>query len=320
MFKFCKSVLIAFFFAASFIPLGGFMLSQPNAIQSELTSNISLASHESCVPFSDYPCIIRFIDFLQNVIFQIPFFQKLVVIGPIIFLLIFLERIIPFKKIPFFRSGFFSDFGWYSIIQNQLLQLLIINYLRQFSLTHHFRLISGLPLWVQVIIILIVFDFATYWGHRLLHESDFLWRFHELHHSSIEIDWLSGLRQHPVDLLFAAVINALLFCLSGADFRVAEIIAVIVTVHGIYSHSNFKNKIGKLQYLFISTEMHRMHHLRDIKYQKANYGTVFSIWDWIFKTARYPNEEEYKDIPFGTEENYPQNFLEGNIHVFRKIQ
>jgi len=258
-------------------------------------------------------------NFLKTKVFPNRIFRKLLIGVPIILLLIFLERLIPFKKAPFFRKGFFSDLGWYSILQEQLLQLIFISYLREFSFTHQFHLITPLPIWAQVVIVLLLFDFGTYWVHRFFHNSD-LWRFHELHHSSLSIDWLSGLRQHPVDVLFAASVNALIFCSTGADFRTAEIVAAIVMIHGVYKHSNFRNRLGWLQYIIISAEMHRMHHLREVKYQQSNYGTVFSLWDWFFGTAYYPDEEEYKDVPYGSHPEYPQNFISANIHVFRKME
>jgi len=283
----------------------------------EIVSNASSNNQMSSMGDSGY--LKEGVDFFKTNIYPNRIFRKLLIGVPIILVLIFLERIIPFKKAPFFRTGFFSDLGWYSILQEQLLQLLFISYLRDFSFTHRFNLITGQPLWLQVIIVLLLFDFGTYWVHRFFHNSR-LWRFHELHHSSLSIDWLSGLRQHPVDVLFAALVNALIFCATGADFKVAEIVAAIVMIHGVYKHSNFRNRLGWLQYLFISAEMHRTHHLREVKYQQSNYGTVLSVWDWIFGTAYYPKEEEYKDIPFGTHPEYPQDFIRGNIHVFRKME
>lgn len=241
------------------------------------------------------------------------------IILPFVLLLVFLERVIPLKKAPLFRKGFFSDLGWYSIIQEQLLSVGLIEYLMQFSFTHHFGVISKQPLWLQFFIVLILFDFATYWIHRFFHFSR-LWRFHELHHSSTHIDWLSGLRQHPVDIILASVANAIVFCLTGADFKVSVIIAGVVTVHGIYKHSNFKNSIGPFQYIIISSDMHRLHHLNELKYQKSNYGTLLSIWDRIFGTICYPKGNEHNDIPFGTDDKYPQNFIDGNIYVFRKMK
>src|SRR5690349_8813424 len=37
---------------------------------------------------------------------------------------------------------------------------------------------------VQLFIVVLIGDLLIYWGHRLQHRVDFLWRFHCIHHSS----------------------------------------------------------------------------------------------------------------------------------------
>ena len=40
---------------------------------------------------------------------------------------------------------------------------------------------------------------GAYWGHRLSHTVPFLWRFHAVHHSIEQMDWLAAGRLHPLD-------------------------------------------------------------------------------------------------------------------------
>nr|MDT0666787.1 sterol desaturase family protein [Micromonospora sp. DSM 115978] len=56
-----------------------------------------------------------------------------------------------------------------------------------------------LPVWAQFCVVLLLADLANYAGHRALHEVPVLWRFHAVHHSSRDLDWLSTSRGHPVD-------------------------------------------------------------------------------------------------------------------------
>ena len=44
-----------------------------------------------------------------------------------------------------------------------------------------------------------LFDLAGYWTHRWYHEVPQLWRFHAIHHSPEDMDWVSGFRAHPFD-------------------------------------------------------------------------------------------------------------------------
>ena len=46
------------------------------------------------------------------------------------------------------------------------------------------------PLIAQLLLALVIGEFGTYWIHRLMHENEFLWRFHAAHHSAPRLYWL----------------------------------------------------------------------------------------------------------------------------------
>jgi sterol desaturase/sphingolipid hydroxylase (fatty acid hydroxylase superfamily) len=236
-----------------------------------------------------------------------------------LFAIIVLELIFPIQKMRFLRAGFISDFAWHFVIQSSLLDLCLIRFLDQFTHTHSLHLFSDKPIYMQFILGFIIIEFLNYWLHRFIHNSRLMWRFHEVHHSSTELNWLSGVRAHPIDGIIFAILNAVVFCAIGSDFSVAVMIGTIEGVHGMYKHANFKNNIGFLRYIIVSTEMHRCHHISEMKYQQANYGNTLSVFDWIFGTAILPPKEEYKNITYGIDANYPQTFFKQLIHVFRRI-
>lgn len=47
--------------------------------------------------------------------------------------------------------------------------------------------IMSLPKTVQVLMALVLGDLIGYWGHRLFHGRT-LWKFHAVHHASVELD------------------------------------------------------------------------------------------------------------------------------------
>jgi len=53
--------------------------------------------------------------------------------------------------------------------------------------------INDLPFIVELLIALVVTDLFQYWAHRIFHSHYFLWRFHSIHHSTENMDWLSFL-------------------------------------------------------------------------------------------------------------------------------
>src|SRR5262245_49618331 len=43
--------------------------------------------------------------------------------------------------------------------------------------------VASQPFWLQVLEVILLSDFFVYWGHRLQHRVEFLWRFHSVHHT-----------------------------------------------------------------------------------------------------------------------------------------
>src|SRR5271168_2975993 len=123
-----------------------------------------------------------------------------------IIVLVYLERKYPYRKdIPIFRDGFWVDIVWYTFFQSYLLKILIFEFIIH-PVDIHFNLsslhiITGWPLWTQVLFFLVTHDFYIYWFHCLQHNSKILWRIHEAHHSNKEVDWLAGTRSHALEIL-----------------------------------------------------------------------------------------------------------------------
>ena len=58
---------------------------------------------------------------------------------------------------------------------------------------HREARLAHLPVIVQAPLALLFADLVGYWAHRLFHHGE-LWRFHAVHHSARELDWLAGAR------------------------------------------------------------------------------------------------------------------------------
>ena len=64
--------------------------------------------------------------------------------------------------------------------------------------------LAQLPLWLQAVIFLVASDFMLYWIHRAFHRPA-MWKYHAVHHSSEELDWISAARFHPVNIFLGSV-------------------------------------------------------------------------------------------------------------------
>lgn len=185
-------------------------------------------------------------------------------------------------------------------------------------MSFHPPFLKSVPLAVQVLIFLVTHDFYIYWFHRYQHSSRYFWRIHEAHHSTIDVDWLSGSRSHTLEILINQTVEFAPIILLGASPEVAVIKGTIDALWGMYIHSNINVRSGILQFIINGPEMHRWHHAGDEEAHNKNFSTKFAIWDWLFGTAYLP--ENTKPSYFGLDDNnFPENYLKQHFYAFRKF-
>ena len=236
------------------------------------------------------------------------------------FAILALERLFPYTKGQrILRSGFIDDFIFYNFLQTFILGI-VISYLIEFidstSGISRFQLISGWPVWLQVIFFLVTHDLYIYLFHKWQHKNKYLWRLHEAHHSPKEVDWLSGVRSHALEIFINQTVEFLPIILLGSPPEVAVYKATISAVWGMYIHSNIDIYTGKLQYLINGPEMHRWHHSTG-KGRNRNFATKLAVWDWLFGTAYMPKD---KPSEYGLKTYYPDNYFKQLVFAFRSFR
>lgn len=203
-----------------------------------------------------------------------------------------LERRFPYQPgQKFFRRGFSLDLVWYTLVQSYVLGILISVLLQKVDRETGWSqrgVISGLPVWAQVLFFFVSHDLYIYLFHRLQHRWPPLWRLHEAHHSPHDVDWLSGARSHPLEILINQTIEFAPIVLLGAAPEVAAIKGTLDAVWGMYIHSNIDVRSGWLQKVFNGPEMHRWHHAPELAIPGKNFATKLALWDWLFGTAYLP--------------------------------
>ncbi|MEU7532057.1 sterol desaturase family protein, partial [Saccharothrix sp. NPDC042600] len=149
--------------------------------------------------------------------------------------------------------------------------------------------IDGLPLLLQGLIALVVFDLVNYLAHRLQHEVPFLWRFHRIHHSSEQLDWLAGARVHPLPSVMDGLFRAVPALLLGLTEATAGVLAIIVTVSAVLTHANVSWRLPRLSRWWATPEFHHWHHADEPDAINRNYAGVLPIWDRLFGTFHLPD-------------------------------
>lgn len=234
--------------------------------------------------------------------------------------LLTLERMFPYVKTQrIIREGFIDDFISYNFLQTFILGIFIsylIELIDSTSGISRLQLITDWSIWLQVFLFIITHDFYIYVFHKWQHKNKYLWRLHEAHHSPKEVDWLSGVRSHALEILINQTVEFLPIVLLGSPPEVAVYQATISAVWGMYIHSNIDVHTGKLQYVINGPEMHRWHHSTG-KGRNRNFSTKLAIWDWIFGTAYLPEE---KAAEYGLKTYFPGNYFKQLAFAFRSFK
>lgn len=170
--------------------------------------------------------------------------------------------------------------------------------------------VSHLPFWLQVALYLVLTDLALYWIHRAFH-SGFLWKYHAVHHSSEDVEWISAWRFHPLNVILGSVAVDVAAIMSGLNTDVFFIVAPFNVLSSGWVHANLDWTLGPLKYVLAGPVFHRWHHTREK--HGLNFAGTFSLWDLMFGTFYMPEElpENYgiddKEMPesFGMQVVYP---------------
>lgn len=234
-------------------------------------------------------------------------------------ILIACERLWPYvKKQKVLREGFITDLLFYTALQSYVLGLIIaalISVIDEHTPMERWSSIRSMPLLLQVAIFFVVHDFYIYWFHRWQHANPILWRLHEAHHSTMDVDWLSGSRSHSLEIIINQSIEFAPIVLLAAP-EVAVMKGAIDAVWGMYIHSNIDVRSGWLQYVVNGPEMHRWHHANQAEAHNKNFATKLAAWDWLFGTAYLPAQR--KPTSYGLMEDYPTNYFKQHAYAFRR--
>jgi sterol desaturase/sphingolipid hydroxylase (fatty acid hydroxylase superfamily) len=222
-----------------------------------------------------------------------------------------LEHLAPIHPSPHGvgRKGYFADFTS-AIVNGPVLSAI--------TKLCAFWCVTLVPTWSQAMtawpwalqfaLFFVANDFGRYWLHRWYHEYEWLWRIHRVHHTISEMDSLSVIRIH---ILEAVVKNFALFVpfqVLGIGETVIVAYSAIDIVKGFWHHANLKTYIGPLNYVLNSAELHWWHHSVESKGHRANYGSILSIWDWLFHTVYWPEGEWPAEIGIRGLEDFPLDY------------
>ncbi|MGH8445653.1 MAG: sterol desaturase family protein [Solimonas sp.] len=169
---------------------------------------------------------------------------------------------------------------------------------------HHVGLFSWLApsRAVEIALTVIALDMAMYWQHRSMHGPAWLWRLHRVHHSDVEFDTTTALRFHPAELLAATAWKWGAIVLLGASPVAVLVYETVTGVFALFVHANLRlpARLDRwLRPVFVTPDLHRIHHSTAFDEGNCNFATIFSVWDRGFGSHRAQPREAHTDMPIG---------------------
>ena len=162
--------------------------------------------------------------------------------------------------------------------------------------------LGDIPLWAFVVLGVMFLDLiGAYLAHWAEHKIKPLWMIHLVHHTDHQVDTTTANRHHPLESFVRFFFTLTGVALVGAPIGIIMLYQSLSVVATQFGHANIRLPKwidNVISLVFVSPDMHKVHHHYVLPYTDSNYGNIFSIWDRLFGTYRKMNNE---DIVYGVD-------------------
>lgn len=178
------------------------------------------------------------------------------------------------------------------------------------------NVVDGWPLVAQGALALVLGDVFVYGWHRACHAVPLLWRFHAVHHSSEELDWLAAHREHPLDGLSTQLAINLPGIVLGIPLEILAPVAVFRGMWAIFVHANVRVPLGPLRVLLGAPELHHWHHAVVDPRETKNFANLAPWLDVLFGTYHCPDLRGPESWRLGVSFPWPRHWLPQLLRPF----
>ena len=140
-----------------------------------------------------------------------------------------------------------------------------------------------------------------------------------MHHLDETLDISSGVRFHFGEVILSALVRSAIIILFNISLVNLLLIEAIILLSSIFHHSNInlpKNFENFLSKIIVTPSIHWVHHHKRQSETDANYSTIFSWWDKIFKSKSF--FERKLNMPIGVEGDEEQKLLKLILRPLKK--
>jgi sterol desaturase/sphingolipid hydroxylase (fatty acid hydroxylase superfamily) len=172
---------------------------------------------------------------------------------------------------------------------------------RSWGLSNQFEM----PYLVEVILGVLILDFAIYLQHMMFHAVPLFWRLHMVHHSDMDFDVTTGVRFHPIEIILSMGIKMVVVILIGPPPLAVPIFEILLNGTSMFNHGNVRYSTAVdsvLRLLVVTPEMHRVHH-SNIRWEtNCNFGFNFPWWDRLLGTYRAQPAKGHLEMTIGLDQ------------------
>jgi len=176
--------------------------------------------------------------------------------------------------------------------------------------------VSGQPVVLQFVEILVLTDVVQYWIHRSFHTFPSLWRFHEIHHSADVMDWLAGSRLHIVDVAVTRGLTYIPIYILGFSEGPLFAYVAFVSVQATFIHANVRFKFGPLRWMLATPQFHHWHHGAEQEAINKNFAVHLPLLDLFFGTFYMPVDRWPAAYGLSRESRIPAGYMRQLTYPF----
>jgi len=253
----------------------------------------------------------------------IPDYMRTVMLASGFVLMWMIESLIPLfknktKKLG--HTGINLFFTLTTIIVNFFFAILIVKACA-FTTNHHFGILYlvNLPPWLHALLAFMLLDLiGAYLIHVLEHHVKWMWKFHTVHHTDPHVNTTTALRHHPGESVFRATFAILAILITGIPVWLVLLYQSCSAFFSQFNHANIhlpKWLDTAIELIFVSPDMHKVHHHWLMPTTDTNYGNIFSVWDRIFGTHV---KKDMSELQYGLD-IYPEQDAQSLLPRLLKI-
>jgi sterol desaturase/sphingolipid hydroxylase (fatty acid hydroxylase superfamily) len=243
------------------------------------------------------------------------------IVGAIIF--IPLERLLPLRRDQrIFRKGWATDVVHF-IFTRTLSDIAAFVFVGGLIVLAHSLVspafqhaVAAQSKLLQLFEAVLIANVGGYFGHRLSHQVPFLWKFHKLHHSISEMDWLAAARVHPLDQIVTKSLTIVPLYLVGFSKGTFGAYIIFAVFWAILIHANVKVQAGPLRWVFATPQFHHWHHSNDAEAYNKNFAAELPLLDILFGTFYLPKDKMPRT--YGLSEIVPNGYLKQLVYPFHR--